>query len=128
MERKHNLSDDNFRFSVSSAGPVPVLDGENIVFGRVLEGLDTIGAISTVRRFLCGFERNYFEVRYTQLIFKTAADCTMLQRLPQVNGSCFMTPSRRASSSHTFFDFWSSFTVLNLFELVPQTFQASQNK
>ena len=32
----------------TAAGPVPVLDGENVVFGRVLEGLDTIGAISTV--------------------------------------------------------------------------------
>lgn len=35
-------------------GPVPVLDGENVVFGRVLEGLDTIGAISTVPTFSPG--------------------------------------------------------------------------
>ncbi len=32
----------------ANAGPVPSLDGENIVFGRVLEGLSTIGAITAV--------------------------------------------------------------------------------
>jgi cyclophilin family peptidyl-prolyl cis-trans isomerase len=36
---------------------VPVLDGENVVFGRVLEGLETIGAISTVSRQPARFPR-----------------------------------------------------------------------
>lgn len=32
-------------------GPVPRLDESNIVFGRVLEGLDTVGAIAKVPTF-----------------------------------------------------------------------------
>ena len=30
-----------------------MLDGENVVFGRVLEGLETIGAVSTVSCASC---------------------------------------------------------------------------
>lgn len=32
-------------------GPAPSLDGTNIVFGRVLEGLDTVSAVARVPTF-----------------------------------------------------------------------------
>ena len=37
------------RLAPCPAGPVPSLDGENVVFGKVLEGLSVVGAITQAR-------------------------------------------------------------------------------
>jgi peptidyl-prolyl cis-trans isomerase B (cyclophilin B) len=42
----------NMQFLITTGpGPVPTLDGENVVFGRVVEGLGTVGSISAVPTF-----------------------------------------------------------------------------